>query len=115
MLTRLFNTTQTHRVLNIQTRYFARKVSLTQPQPTLHDQVTKFFGKLETSKQMMSMDQLTDFMSKTFLHRHFTYQEHSTIGPVIEELVVYSKMLGFDPKDVSLNQAVTLLKFGNTF
>jgi hypothetical protein len=64
---------------------------------------------------MMSLNELTDFMSKTFLHRHFTYQEHSTIAPVIEELVVYSKMLGFDPKEVKLNQAVTLLKFGNTF
>jgi hypothetical protein len=52
---------------------------------------------------MMSMGELTGFMSKTFLHRHFTYQEHSTIGPVIEELVVYSKMLGFDPKNVTLN------------
>lgn len=55
-------------------------------------------------------------MSKTFLHRHFTFQEHSTVAPVIEELVVYSKLLGFDPKEeVTLNQAVTLLKFGNTF
>jgi hypothetical protein len=65
---------------------------------------------------MMSLSELTEFMSKNLLHRHFSYEDHSSVGPVVDELVVYSKMLGFDPKEnVNLNQAMTLLKFGNSF
>ena len=65
---------------------------------------------------MMSLSELTDFMSNNLLHRHFGYEDHSSVGPVVDELVVYSKMLGFDPKEnVNLNQAMTLLKFGNSF
>jgi hypothetical protein len=32
---------------------------------------------------MMSLGELADFMSKTFLRRHFTFEEHASVVPVI--------------------------------
>ena len=79
MLSRLFANNR----LQVTTRYFSRKFFLTQPTPSLHEQVTKFFTKFELSQQMMSLGELADFMSKTFLRRHFTFEEHASVVPVI--------------------------------
>ena len=39
----------------------------------------------------MSLENLTDFMNRSFIDRHMTFEEHQNFYPLIEELVFYAK------------------------
>ena len=55
-------------------------------------------------------------MREQFLDRSLTFDEHETFGPVIDELVFYSKIFyegGQEAPD--FNQANTLMRFGSAY
>ena len=56
-------------------------------------------------------------MQNSFIDRHFTFDEHQSYAPVIEELVFYTKdWAGTNPDEhVPLSDALTLVKFGSAF
>ena len=65
----------------------------------------------------MVLKNLTDLMENSFIDRHFTFDEHQSYAPVIEELVFYAKdWAESNPAEfVPLSEAIILLKFGSAF
>jgi hypothetical protein len=60
-------------------------------QSSLEDEVNTFFTQITTNEKEMSLQSLTDFMNRSFIDRHFTFEEHQNYYPLIEELVFYAK------------------------
>jgi hypothetical protein len=60
-------------------------------QSSLEDEVNHFFNKMSSNEKEMSLSNLTDFMNRSFIDRHFTFEEHQSYYPLIEELVFYTK------------------------
>jgi hypothetical protein len=56
-------------------------------------------------------------MGRSFIDRHFTFEEHQNYYPLFEELVFYAKQWGEQNahQNATLDQAMTLVKFGSAF
>lgn len=72
---------------------------------------------MSANDKEMSLSNLTDFMNRSFIDRHFTFEEHQSYYPLIEELVFYTKQWADQNahSNATLDQAVTLVKFGTAF
>ena len=62
----------------------------------------------------MSLDALTNFISKSLLDRTLSYSEHLDFAPVTEEFAYYvaSWSKNNDPSEATMDQAKTLIEFG---
>ena len=45
-------------------------------QSSLEDEVNHFFREMSSNDKEMSLLNLTDFMNRSFIDRHFTFEEH---------------------------------------
>ena len=70
--------------------FSAAAVPLSQ-QTTLEDDLDEFFSTMGKRDKPMDLHNLTHLMQNSFIDRHFTFDEHQSYAPVIEELVFYAK------------------------
>jgi hypothetical protein len=86
-------------------------------QSSLEDEVNNFFNSITSNEKEMSLQSLTDFMSRSFIERHFSFEEHQNYYPLIEELVFYAKQWSEQNahQNATIEQAMILVKFGSAF
>lgn len=61
------------------------------------------------------MPTLTKFMRQSMLDNKWSFADHQNYAPVIDELVLYTKQSLDDKDQLSLKDAHTLMRFGNSF
>lgn len=81
----------------------------------LEKEVDFFFSSVSQSNKGMTLLAITGFMDKQLVSRHFTYEEHLNFSPILDELVVYAKSSLNQTKQPTIEQLMTLLKFGHSF
>jgi hypothetical protein len=76
----------------------------------LDTQVSQFFKAAQHSAP--NTPQLAQFMRESLLAQQLTLKDYTNYAPIIDELVLYSKLAS---EAATLDQALTLVQFGQSY